>query len=323
MPAKRRRTTKDYDRIDFRGLRDLRAVTINPETEKPFKQGEIAAKAEIQQQTYSKIELGDTYNPSREIVQKIAAAFSRSYTELLNAMPVREARKQEFARQYIANYSQPYSPRGFEYDDGVLKNKANQIEEPHFLRNCNGYAVTVPSDTLLPRYKQGDILFVNPEIEPERGDDVCIQLAYKDRTICIVREVIDKQPYNSPVGAKAWTYGTIQPYMKDYYLRKNFTEQNFNDWIEETQILLPSCEGFLAGDDEEEEVLDEHELEYWKDWEPDPAMPVDIRIHTVVGSQKHRSPRDRSHMFVEVKHPLEMEAKVGQVTVNTTNASDT
>ena len=48
----------------------------------------------------------------------------------------------------------------------------------------------MPDIMMEPRYRQGDVLYVNPEIQPIRGDDVVVQLAYKDRLIAVVGELV-------------------------------------------------------------------------------------------------------------------------------------
>ena len=341
MPAKRRRTTKDYDRIDFRGLRDLRSVTINSDTGKSFTQGEIAARAEMHQQTYGKIELGDTYNPSEANVRKIAAAFSRSYAELLNAMPVREKKNRDFVQQYIPAYAQSSDFRGYQYFDGVIKDNAQQVEEPPYLRNCNGYAVTITSDTMRPRYKAGDIVFCNPEIEPQRGDDVCIQLQYADHTICIVRELVDMQPFGiAKIDLNAYTYGVMTASEIDELRCANYKAEHYNDWIEDMGYLLPQLEWFVEQDPEDESrsVIDGKKDEAIKTKDNTEVTVADLNrmadrlgasglvraidVHTIVGSQRYRSPRQRRNVFMEAE-PLTMKAEVGQVTVSVSRAGDT
>jgi len=332
----RRKQTKQYDRVDFRGLKTLRAMTTNPETEKPFTQGEIAKRAGLLQATYSKIELGDTYNPSEDKVRKIAKAFSQSYSDLLNSLPMQDRGKKEIVQQYIPNYSQSYNARGFEYFDGVLKDGANQIEEPPYLRNCSGFAITMPTNTMEPRYNEGDILFCNPEIEPQVGDDVVIEIAYKDRSICIVREVVDMQPYViAKIDADKHTYGVMSAADKDKLRCINFNKDNYDKWIEEMEFLVPDLDWVVLDDlkDEDRVVVDGKS--------GNPIMSADgkavteadltrlakrlgasqltgaIQIYTVVGSQLKRNPRVRRHYFLEAE-PLEMKAEVGEVDVKVT-----
>ena len=212
---------------------------------------------------------------------------------------------------------QPYNARDFDYFGGVLQDNASQIEEPSYLRNCNGYAVTMPAFTMEPRHKRSDVLFVNPEIAPQRGEDVCIHLKYKDRSICLIREVIDMQPHgDGESGPDMFQYGVITAATKDELGCKNYNKNDYMDFLAELDFLLPEMELFLAGDDEEE--MGHDEKEYWKDWEPDPSMPLAINIDKVVGSQRHRSPRERRNIFAEAKSIATVTAKVGKVEIKTT-----
>ena len=49
----------------------------------------------------------------------------------------------------------------------------------------------VPTETMFPRLKEGDILFCNPEMKPQMGDDVVIEIKQVTQTICIFREIVD------------------------------------------------------------------------------------------------------------------------------------
>ena len=88
-----------------------------------------------------------------------------------------------------------------------LADRTNYIEEPFYLRNCDGFAITVPTDTMFARYKEGDILFCNPETKPQVGDDFVIEIKQVTQSICIIREIVDIQPKHESTGLQAHRYG--------------------------------------------------------------------------------------------------------------------
>ena len=80
----------------------------------------------------------------------------------------------------------------------------NYIKERSYLRNCDGFAITVPTDTMFPRFKEGVILFCNPEPKPQLGDHVVIKIKQVTHTICIIREIVDIQPIHDCTGLQAY-----------------------------------------------------------------------------------------------------------------------
>ena len=62
-----------------------------------------------------------------------------------------------------------------------------------------------------PRYRAGDTLFVNPELMPFYGDDVVIHVKYKDRAICLIREVIQLEAiYDEDNDINLPSYGVLR-----------------------------------------------------------------------------------------------------------------
>ena len=159
----------------------------------------MAATLGIKQQAYSKIEKGFVISPSKEVVKKIALAFNTTVSDLLEALPKREedktsAKRNQLDQHVIPKYHQPYQPRDFPYSDSLLLENPDSTAAPPSLRHVLGaYAVVMPSDTMKPRYGQGDVLFVNPELQPYYGDDVVLRVYYKSRTVGVVRELLDQE----------------------------------------------------------------------------------------------------------------------------------
>lgn len=84
------------------------------------------------------------------------------------------------------------------YGNDVLENvgilieddAADTIPRPLSLKDKDeAYALVVNSDFMEPRFSLGDTVFVDPSLIPARGDDVVIQLEYKDRTVAVVRKI--------------------------------------------------------------------------------------------------------------------------------------
>ena len=73
----------------------------------------------------------------------------------------------------------------------MLLANPDPVEAPPYLNGVeNVLYLFMPDIMMEPRYRQGDVLYVNPEIQPIRGDDVVVQLAYKDRLIAVVGELV-------------------------------------------------------------------------------------------------------------------------------------
>ena len=352
MPKKkhtRRVPPKPYDRISFIGLEELRRTTIDPKTDEPILAKEIARRAGINQQAYSKIECGIVRNPSKEKVRAIANAFGKPYDELLNAMPAAEERRRDTKEAFIPHYTMHVEPEGYDYRDCVLADKTNYIEEPFYLRNCDGFAITVPSDTMFPRYKEGDILFCNPETEPKVGDDVVIEIKRLTRTICIIREIVDIQPNQDRTGPQAYSYGVMSALQKDRLRCQNYEKEKHiakglaqhANFVTEIEYLVEDAEYFYIKDPDDSKNIvrdkggrpfmledgsyltkaDLNTLDQilGKAVEPDRSC---MRITTVVGSQRHRNPKVAKHWFLSPESAVIARGEVGQVAIITSEDND-
>ena len=144
MPRKkhtRRVPPKPYDKISFLGLAELRRTTIDSTTDQTILTKEIARRAGIKQQAYSKIECGIVRNPSNDKVRAIAQAFGKTYDQLLSAMPTAEERRRNTEETIITHYTLHVQPEKCRHSGSVLVDRTNYIEEPFYLRNCDGFAI--------------------------------------------------------------------------------------------------------------------------------------------------------------------------------------
>jgi transcriptional regulator with XRE-family HTH domain len=76
---------------------------------------------------------------------------------------------------------------------GILieDNAADTMPRPRSLEDKEeAYALVINSEFMQPRLSIGDTVFVDPSLIPAKGDDVVIQLEYRDRTVAVVREIV-------------------------------------------------------------------------------------------------------------------------------------
>ena len=292
----RERAVKQYEHIDFRGLREKRIVLRNPVNGKPFNQTEMAEAAGISQQAYSKIEKGLVVSPSEKVVENIAAAFNTTVSDLLDALPLRAENKAQSkskidAKQVIPKYHQPYQPKGFRYYDSLLLENADSTETLPSLRHVLGaYAVVMPSDTMEPRYRQGDVLFVNPELQPYYGDDVVLRVQFKNRTIGVIRELLNQEAVWDEQPDPKQSVGLISLKDKEKFSLKN--DNKYIDYLDDHLHLSEKADWF---------VLNEQDLnggaieDNFSDADNENAI-VAITADVIVGSERRR--------WMEQRRPL-------------------
>ena len=189
----RRGKVTSYDHVNWRGLRDLRITA-------KLTQKQIADRAKITQSYYSKIELGDVRSPDDIVIGLIAAAFETTTSDLLSVLPRKDPSKaaeavpQAPTLRYIPKYNKSGKPKGFDFDDGVLMDSSDLTIAPPIVQNVpNAYAVVMPTSDMEPKFREGDVLYVDPELSPFYGDDVVIKLSYGERTILLVRELCNME----------------------------------------------------------------------------------------------------------------------------------
>lgn len=196
---------QNYRHIDWGRLKTLRQRSINPKTGKPWTQTEIAKAIGASQSYIARIERGDMTSPDHNYIERMSTVFKMQPSSMLqqlekklNDLPVSKHPPQvtiEYTAPHIKKYAQSYNPKGFSHGTGVLLNNEDTVEGPPYLRNVkDAYSIVMPDDSMIPRYRRGDTLFVNPEVYAMSGDDVVIQLKLGERLMCIVGEVhtVDK-----------------------------------------------------------------------------------------------------------------------------------
>ena len=192
---------KEFQHLDWTQLKEFRESLINPETGKRYQQKDVAKAAGMTQGYLARIEKGQMTSPSRKYVEGIAAGLGITLEKLEQYIKKRDV-PANFAQNTIITYTNEprkiklfrdlYEPKGFKYNDGVLLDNPVEVPCPPQLdRDTQAYALELPLNTMQPRYRAGDMLYVSgdPNLQPRAGDDVVLMFEHQDRQIAIVREV--------------------------------------------------------------------------------------------------------------------------------------
>jgi len=178
-------------------------------------QSEIAAEIGVSVPQYSKYENGHL-KPNLEVALRIASFFGKQgLTDLQVALHDELEKIQQQHKQvhhlkadpgsfkYYGNaitaeksqmpfYGEVERATAFPQEQSVqLANKNSvMVSKPPILSDvADAYAVVAPNHHMHPRYSEGDIVYVNPNIRPSEGDDVVITLTFGKQKIAILREV--------------------------------------------------------------------------------------------------------------------------------------
>ena len=265
-----------------------------------WRQSYLAKKAGVSQSLISRIERGKGGTPSYEHLVKIAEALDTSIDELktgeikeasasisLSSNKSADSPKKHYLKadpivfqqsQKITHYSQHYPLPPFKGAILYDHMQARLLEAPPILRNTpNGYAISLSTDELRPRYKRGDTLLVNPNLQPTYEDDVVVHLNFGKKDVMIVREVakleVLKPEAENDEGAGI-VYDLIFPkHRADTGFWENedvttFLQGNQKDLSNITKALMNVVDLRLPGTDAKLEFVD---------------------VHVVVGSYKHRN----------------------------------
>ena len=315
---------KKYDHIDWTRLKQLRDVTNSADTGEPLQQKDIAVKTGMTQAYYSRIERGEIRSPDEKFVRELAATFGMKVSDFLQGLAKLtddagpEAKQPKInigwldSPKLIKKYSDTYNARGFPYDDGVMMANEEYVSAPPFLNDVpDAYAIVMPADTMEPRYRAGDTLYVNPEILPYYGDDVVIHIQFKNRACAIIREVIKLEgvftgEHDEPIPAFA-----VLSLSEKEELRRKYIKKEGRDPIDDPLVFAEVAEWFVIN---AEEGL--HEFIEGEGIEVEPKKAI-IDAHVVVGSQRKRFMEERRHVHMEIKDSISVTANIDAVTVKT------
>ena len=169
-------------------------------TKMHMNQEKLSELTGVSQSQISKYEKGEVTRPSYEKLVRIADALGCSVDDITDKKNEKtntafESYTTTTAGVFIALFSEGYKAnKDFQHGDGFIMRRGGQsqqqIRKPSFVEySASAYAVTTYSTSMTPRYKSGDILFVDPTSEAQVGDDVCVIFKRNDDLIGLVREV--------------------------------------------------------------------------------------------------------------------------------------
>ena len=309
--TKRRVARPTYDHIDWTGLHRLRTTLINDETGKPYTQTQIAKRANITQAYYSKIELGGVRSPDKKVIQSLAAAFSTTASDFMAALPNKEPSKPSGATQvasekrFIPKYKFAGKPKGFDFDDGIVMDSNDLTETIPAIQNVpDAYAVVMPTSDMEPRYREGDTLFVDPELAPYYGDDVVIKLQYAERTILLVRELVNMEATWDEDDELIPTYGVLSAqhirHLENEMAIKSHSQEEVYDEMDRLELLSENAKWFCLYP----EYVDAPKEAILSAEEDNEGHPFAINVDVVVGSIRHR--------YMRAGSPLKQRYEVNQ-----------
>lgn len=158
----------------------------------------------------------DTYQPSLDTLLKIATFLHCSIDELLNGVNQGyEAARRAFGPRastvndgieavvmdddvgagylrndipVIAEGDASPGPNLFWDEEGLKSDVEDRISRPYDVRDQRAYGVRVRGDSMVPRYRPGEVLVVSPHTPVEDGDEVYVALLSGERLLKIARK---------------------------------------------------------------------------------------------------------------------------------------
>ena len=164
-------------------------------------QGELAKLANVSQSQISKIEKGSVKTPSHDKLVRISEAFGIPITDFMDhpVEPVQtpfSALTQAAVGAVIPLYNQGQEVNEISTNgDGFIirpdRGIISQIKKPSFLDySSEAYAAINHGSAMHPRYRPGDILFIDPKLEAIVGDDVALIFENQSGLFGMFREIV-------------------------------------------------------------------------------------------------------------------------------------
>jgi len=196
-------------------------------------QGELAEEAGNSQAQLSRYESGVIKRPSHDALQAIANAMGVEIKDLVDDDRPRfsktpplssavfddlhdDSQQQKINQHYAGQNMRPGKPQlavykrqvparlEFEHSDAIIGDydaAAQMVDKPPFvLAREGGYAIKMPSDAMKPRFNDGDILYVDPDVGVKVNDDVAVTFEHQGYDLILVRKVHDIKPEGVYVG---------------------------------------------------------------------------------------------------------------------------
>jgi phage repressor protein C with HTH and peptisase S24 domain len=145
--------------------------------------GELARRIDMQPHTLRRYARNES-QPKPDLAIKIASVFGVDPAEVLGFAV---AESNPLAK--IPLYGSAEAGVGSDITD--MDRAIDHIDRPPFLLSAtSAYAVYVVGESMVPRFKSGEILYVDPAVPIRRGADCIIQLADNLKLSCIVKEYV-------------------------------------------------------------------------------------------------------------------------------------
>lgn len=145
--------------------------------------GELSRRIDMQPHTLRRYARNES-QPKPDLAIKIASVFGVDPAEVLG-FAVAEANP--LAK--IPLYGSVEAGLGSDITD--MDRAIDHIDRPPFLLSAtNAYSVYVVGESMFPRFKSGEILYIDPALPLKRASDCIIQLADGLKLTCIVKEYV-------------------------------------------------------------------------------------------------------------------------------------
>ena len=166
-------------------------------TKLKVKQDELAKLSGVSQSQISKYEKGEVTNPSFDKLVRLAEALGvtvddlKTKTDDQDFSPIRQTTSAVFVPFYQGKTKVRELDNAFAARLGFNRLAHQQIRKPSFLEYSDtAYALTVYGDHMQPRYKEGDIIYADPQLIVQEEDNVVVSFKVDGAFVGVVREVL-------------------------------------------------------------------------------------------------------------------------------------
>ena len=167
-------------------------------TKLKVKQDELAKLSGVSQSQISKYEKGEVTNPSFDKLVRIAEALGVTVDDLKTKIddqyfsPVRQTTSAVFVPLYQGKTKVRELNDALAARLGFNRLAHQQIRKPSFLEYSDtAYAMTVYGTAMQPRFKEGDIIYADPQLTPQNEDDVVLSFKFDSSFVGVVRELVN------------------------------------------------------------------------------------------------------------------------------------
>tara|TARA_R110001606_G_scaffold99306_1_gene219135 strand:+ start:118 stop:714 length:597 start_codon:yes stop_codon:yes gene_type:complete len=150
---------------------------------------EVARRIDMQPHTLRRYARGDS-EPKLELANKIAEIFGCTATEVLGIETVAGHPLGKIPLYGSAS-------AGLGSDITNMDRAVDHINRPSFLiSQANAYAVFVVGESMEPRFRSGEVLFVDPDAPVRKGADVIVQTIEDEELTAIIKTYISSDDHD-------------------------------------------------------------------------------------------------------------------------------